>query len=96
MGWRGIPIAELVFDDCEIPADNLVGPEDGGVGVVMSGLNMERVILCFHMVGVAQRALDISVSYAQQRKQFGKRSRNFNWYKACSRICTLTFNQCAP
>lgn len=72
MGWRGIPTAELVFDDCRIPAANIVGMENGGIGVVMSGLNMERVILCFHMVGVAQRALDISVDYAKQRKQFGQ------------------------
>ena len=72
MGWRGIPTAELVFDDCVVSADNLVGPENGGVGVLMSGLNMERVMMCFHMVGVAQRALDISVDYATQRKQFGK------------------------
>lgn len=72
MGWRGIPTAELVFDKCEVPADRLVGPENGGVGVLMSGLNMERVMMCFHMLGVAQRALDISVDYAKQRKQFGK------------------------
>ncbi len=72
MGWRGIPTAELVFDNCRIPASNLVGGENNGVGVIMSGLNMERVILCFHMVGVAQRALDLAVEYAKQRKQFGK------------------------
>ncbi|MFK7888503.1 MAG: acyl-CoA dehydrogenase family protein [Gammaproteobacteria bacterium] len=72
MGWRGIPTAELVFDECEVPAENIVGTENGGIGVVMSGLNMERVMMCFHMLGVAQRALDISVDYAQQRKQFGK------------------------
>ncbi|MBT8078221.1 MAG: acyl-CoA dehydrogenase family protein [Gammaproteobacteria bacterium] len=72
MGWRGIPTAELVFDDCVVPASNLVGPENGGVGVLMSGLNMERVMMCFHMLGVAQRALDISIDYAKQRKQFGK------------------------
>ncbi len=72
MGWRGIPTAELVFDDCVVSVDSLVGPENGGVGVLMSGLNMERVMMCFHMVGVAQRALDISVDYATQRKQFGK------------------------
>lgn len=72
MGWRGIPTAELVFNDCRVPASRLVGPVNGGVGVLMSGLNMERVMMCFHMIGVAQRALDISVDYAKQRKQFGK------------------------
>lgn len=72
MGWRGIPTAELVFNDCRVGEDRLVGPENGGVGVLMSSLNMERVMMCFHMIGVAQRALDISVDYAKQRKQFGK------------------------
>ncbi len=72
MGWRGIPTAELVFDDCRVPATNLIGGADGGVGVIMSGLNMERVILCFHMIGVAQRALDITLDYAGERRQFGQ------------------------
>ena len=72
MGWRGVPTAELVFDDCRVPARNLIGGLNGGVGVVMSGLNMERVILCFHMIGVAQRALDIAVDYAKNREQFGQ------------------------
>ena len=72
MGWRGIPTAELTFDDCRVPARNVIGGVNGGVGVVMSGLNMERVILCFHMIGVAQRALDITLDYANDRKQFGQ------------------------
>ena len=72
MGWRGVPTAELVFDGCRVPASNVVGRVDGGVGVVMSGLNMERVILCFHMIGVAQRALDITLEYAGDRQQFGQ------------------------
>ena len=72
MGWRGVPTAELVFDDCRVPAGNVIGGVDGGLGVVMSGLNMERVILCFHMIGAAQRALDITVGYATDRKQFGQ------------------------
>lgn len=72
MGWRGVPTAELVFDDCRVPASNLIGGLNGGIGVVMSGLNMERVILCFHMIGVAARALDISVGYARDRRQFGQ------------------------
>ena len=72
MGWRGVPTAELVFDDCRVPAGNVIGGIDGGVGVVMSGLNMERAILCFHMIGVAQRAMDITLDYAKDRKQFGQ------------------------
>ena len=72
MGWRGIPTAELVFDECRVPAASLVGGLNGGIGVVMSGLNMERVILCFHMIGVAERALNISLDYARERRQFGQ------------------------
>ena len=72
MGWRGIPTAELVFDNCRIPARNVVGGVNGGIGVVMSGLNMERVILCFHMIGVAERALHVALDYARERKQFGQ------------------------
>ena len=72
MGWRGSPTVELVFDDCRVPAANLVGQENAGIGVLMSGLNIERVLMCFFSLGIAQRALDLSVDYARQRKQFGK------------------------
>lgn len=72
MGWRGSPTGELVFEDCRVPAENLVGVENGGVAVVMSGLNIERVLLCVSTIGVAQRALDLSVAYAKERQQFGK------------------------
>ena len=72
MGWRGSPTAELVFDDCRVPAANVVGEQNAGIGVVMSGLNIERVLMCFFCLGVAQRALDLAVDYAGQRKQFGQ------------------------
>ena len=72
MGWRGSPTAELVFDDMEVPAENLVGQENGGIAVVMSGLNIERVLMCFFSLGIAQRALDLAVDYARHRKQFGR------------------------
>jgi len=82
MGWRGSPTAELVFDDLEVPAANLVGDENGGVAVVMSGLNIERVLMCFFSLGVAQRALDLSVDYARQRKQFGRPIGDFQLVQA--------------
>ena len=72
MGWRGSPTGELVFDDCRVPATNRVGEENKGVGIMMSGLDIERVIGAFYALGVAQRALDLSVDYATQRKQFGR------------------------
>ena len=72
MGWRGSPTGELVFDECRVPAGNLVGRENEGVGIMMSGLDIERVIGAFHAVGLGQRALDLAVDYATQRKQFGR------------------------
>jgi isovaleryl-CoA dehydrogenase len=70
MGFRGSPTAELVFDDCEVPLDNRIGEEDSGVAVVMSGLDLERAMVAPIGVGMAQRALDLSLEYATQRRQF--------------------------
>jgi isovaleryl-CoA dehydrogenase len=72
MGWRGSPTGELVFEDCEVPAENLMGSENSGVAVMMSGLNVERLVLCFYNLGIAQRALDLSVEYAKTREQFNQ------------------------
>lgn len=70
MGYRGSPTAELVFDDCRVPAANMVGDENAGVGVVMSGLDIERIFLAPAAVGMAQRCLELSVEHATARKQF--------------------------
>ncbi|MFT4584926.1 MAG: isovaleryl-CoA dehydrogenase [Gammaproteobacteria bacterium] len=72
MGWRGSPTGELVFDDCRVPAGNLVGEENKGNVVMMSGLDVERVIAAFFCIGQAQRAFDLALEYTTQRKQFGK------------------------
>ncbi|CAN0474950.1 unnamed protein product, partial [Phaeothamnion confervicola] len=72
MGWRGSPTGELVFDECRVPAANLVGRENEGVGIMMSGLDIERVIGAFYAIGLAQRALDLAVEYATYRKQFNR------------------------
>jgi isovaleryl-CoA dehydrogenase len=72
MGWRGSPTGELVFDDCVVPPENLVGEENAGVAVVMSGLDLERVMLCSYAVGLAERAVELAVEYAQTRKQFNR------------------------
>ena len=71
MGFRGSQTAELVFDDCKVPAENLVGEEDRGVKVVMSGLDLERAMIAPICLGIAERALALAVDYAKQRKQFG-------------------------
>lgn len=82
MGWRGSETGELVFDECKVPVENLVGEENNGVSIVMSGLNIERVVLSSHCIGIAQRALDISIDYAKQRQQFKKPIASFQMVQA--------------
>ena len=71
MGMRGSPTSELVFDDCEVPAANVMGPLNGGVGVLMSGLDYERTVLAGIQLGIMQACLDVVVPYLRERKQFG-------------------------
>ncbi len=70
MGFRGSQTAELVFEDCRVPAANLVGEENRGVKVVMSGLDLERAMISPLCLGIAERALALSIDYARTRKQF--------------------------
>ena len=72
MGMRGSPTAELVFDDCFVSEDNILGPLHGGVGVLMSGLDYERVVLAGIQLGIIQACLDTVIPYVRERKQFGK------------------------
>ncbi|HNJ46916.1 MAG TPA: acyl-CoA dehydrogenase family protein [Novosphingobium sp.] len=72
MGMRGSPTAELVFSDCFVPEDRIMGPLHGGVGVLMSGLDYERVVLAGLQLGVMQACLDCVIPYVRERKQFGK------------------------
>ena len=72
MGMRGSPTAELVFNDCEVPEENVMGPENGGVGVLMSGLDYERAVLAGIQLGVMQACLDVVLPYVRERKQFGQ------------------------
>ncbi len=76
-GMRGSPTAELVFEDCEVPAENLVGQENMGVNVVTSGLDYERIVLAGGSVGMAEQALEYSIQYAVDREQFGQPIANF-------------------
>ncbi|ARS26048.1 acyl-CoA dehydrogenase family protein [Sphingomonas sp. KC8] len=82
MGFRGSTTAELVFDDCEVPAENLVGDENRGVGIVMSGLDLERAVVAMINVGMAERALDLALDYAKTRQQFGKPIAEFQMVQA--------------
>ena len=72
MGMRGSPTAELVFDDCEVPEENIMGPLNGGVGVLMRGLDYERTVLSGIQLGIMQACLDVVIPYVRERKQFGK------------------------
>lgn len=72
MGYRGSQTAELVFEDCKVPVENLVGEEDGGVKVVMGGLDIERAMIAPLCLGVAERAYELAVDYACTRQQFGQ------------------------
>ncbi len=72
MGWRGCPTGELVFEGVRVPAANLLGAENQGVGIVMSGLDIERAFLGTPYLGAAQRCLDLSLDYAATRRQFGR------------------------
>lgn len=72
MGMRGSPTCELVFDDCMVPEENVMGPLHGGVGVLMSGLDYERVVLAGLQLGIMQACLDTVIPYLRERRQFGK------------------------
>ena len=82
MGFRGSPTAELVLEDCRVPAENLLYRENAGVAVVMSGLDLERAMVAPLCVGMAERGLELSVAYARERHQFGQAICNFQMVQA--------------
>jgi isovaleryl-CoA dehydrogenase len=71
LGMRGSETGELVFEDCEVPEENVLGTVNKGVNVLMSGLDYERAVLAAGPLGIAQAALDIVLPYVHERKQFG-------------------------
>ncbi|WP_018697646.1 isovaleryl-CoA dehydrogenase [Amorphus coralli] len=72
LGMRGSDTCELVFEDCEVPEENVLGTVGRGVNVLMSGLDYERVVLAAGPLGIMQAALDVVVPYLHERKQFGQ------------------------
>jgi isovaleryl-CoA dehydrogenase len=72
LGMRGSNTSELIFEDCRVPAENILGRENGGVRVLMSGLDYERTVLAAGPVGIMQNCLDIVQPYIHERKQFGR------------------------
>jgi isovaleryl-CoA dehydrogenase len=72
MGFRGSQTGELVFDNCRVPVDNRLGAENAGLAVVMTGLDLERATIAPICLGIAERALQLSIEHAKARKQFGR------------------------
>ena len=72
LGMRGSNTGELVFEDCEVPAENMLGAEGRGVNVLMSGLDYERAVLAAGPLGIMQACLDVALPYVRERKQFGQ------------------------
>jgi isovaleryl-CoA dehydrogenase len=82
LGMRGSPTAELVFADCFVPEDRVLGPLNGGIKVLMSGLDYERVVLAGVQLGIMQACLDCVIPYVRERKQFGKPIGSFQLMQA--------------
>jgi isovaleryl-CoA dehydrogenase len=72
LGMRGSETGELVFEDCEVPEENLMGPLNSGVEILMSGLDYERTVLAAGSTGIMQACMDVVLPYIHDRKQFGK------------------------
>jgi isovaleryl-CoA dehydrogenase len=77
LGMRGSPTGELVFQDCEVPEENIMGPLNKGVQILMSGLDYERAVLAAGPIGIMQACMDVVLPYIHERKQFGQKIGEF-------------------
>jgi isovaleryl-CoA dehydrogenase len=82
LGMRGSDTCELVFEDCEVPQESVLGKVGEGVGILMSGLDYERVVLAAGPLGIMQACLDTVLPYVHQRQQFGKSIGEFQLVQA--------------
>ena len=94
LGMRGSPTSELVFEDCEVPAENVLGAVDEGVRVLMSGLDYERAVLAAGPLGIMQAALDVVIPYIHDRKQFGQAIGEFQLIQGKLADMYAAFNAC--
>ncbi|MEZ5537866.1 MAG: isovaleryl-CoA dehydrogenase [Thiolinea sp.] len=94
LGMRGSNTCELVFEDCRVPAENVLGGVGRGVNVLMSGLDYERVVLSGGPLGIMAAALDIVVPYVHERKQFGQAIGEFQLMQGKLADMYTTFNAC--
>lgn len=94
LGMRGSNTCELVFEDCEVPVENLLGEENKGTKVLMSGLNYERVILAAGPLGIMQACLDVVVPYVHEREQFGQAIGEFQFIQGKLADMYATLSAC--
>ena len=92
LGMRGSDTSEIVFADCEVPADNVLGAVGNGVNVLMSGLDYERAVLAAGPVGLMQSCLDLVIPYVHQRSQFGQPIGRFQLMQAKLADMYVTLN----
>jgi isovaleryl-CoA dehydrogenase len=94
LGMRGSPTSELVFEDCEVPAENVLGRVDEGVHVLMSGLDFERAILAAGPLGIMQACLDVVIPYNHDRNQFGQPIGVYQLIQGTTADMYTTMNAC--
>jgi isovaleryl-CoA dehydrogenase len=94
LGMRGSDTGELVFEDCEVPADNVLGEVGKGVNVLMSGLDYERAVLAAGPLGIMQAAMDVVIPYVHQRRQFGEPIGTFQLVQGKLADMYTTMNAC--
>ncbi|MAC07472.1 MAG: acyl-CoA dehydrogenase, partial [SAR116 cluster bacterium] len=94
LGMRGSNTCELIFEDCEVPYENILGEEGKGANVLMSGLDFERVVLAAGPVGIMAAAMDIVVPYIHEREQFGQPIGTFQLMQGKIADMYTTMNAC--
>ena len=94
LGMRGSNTSELIFDNCEVPEDNILGNPGDGASILMSGLDFERVVLAAGPLGIMASALDTVIPYTQERKQFGKSIGEFQLIQGKVADMYTTLNAC--
>jgi isovaleryl-CoA dehydrogenase len=94
LGMRGSDTCELVFEDCEVPEENVLGQVDDGVRILMSGLDFERAVLAAGPLGIMQACLDVALPYVHERKQFGQPIGSFQLVQGKLADMYVTTNAC--
>ncbi|GLQ07733.1 isovaleryl-CoA dehydrogenase [Sneathiella chinensis] len=94
LGMRGSNTCELVFEDCEVPEENILGPLNGGVRVLMSGLDYERVVLSAGPLGIMSACMDVVIPYIHDREQFGEPIGSFQLMQGKVADMYSTMNAC--